>query len=153
MPRLEEQIAIARASSDLFRLCHDVDRRAEWDERVARVEILTPKPVRSGTVVRTDMVPPVGSVFSWEGEYTSYSFPSGSKVEVLDAAPSSYFVLGSEEWRFDSSGTGTLFTVIWDYKARGILGRITDALVGRNGTRRAIKHSLANLKRLAESEA
>jgi hypothetical protein len=103
-------------------------------------------------VVRTDTVPAIGGVFSWEGEYTGYSFPSSSKVEVVDAAPSSYFVTGSEEWRFDSSGTGTLFTLIWDYKPRGILGRIADALVGRGSNRRAIKQSLANLKRLAESE-
>ena len=153
MPRLEEQIAIARAASDLFRLCHDVERRPEWDSRVAGVQILTPQPLRRGTVVRTDMIPAIGGVFSWEGEYTSYSFPSGSKVEVLDAAPSSYFVTGSEAWRFASSGAGTLFTLVWDYRPRGILGRIADALVGRASHRRAIKQSLAHLKRLAESEA
>ena len=152
MPRLEEQIAIARASTDLFRLCHDVDRRAEWDRRVARVQVLTPKPLRSGAVVRIDMYPAMGSVFSWEGEYTSYSFPSSSKLEVIDAAPSSYFLAGSEEWRFDSSGTGTTFTLIWDYKPRGIVGRITDALLGRSGIRRAIRQSLAELRRLAEAE-
>jgi len=152
MPRLEEQITIARAAADLFRLCHDVDRRPEWDSRVAGVQILTPQPLRRGAVVRTDTIPAIGGVFSWEGEYTSYSFPSRSKVEVLDAAPSSTFVTGSEAWRFDSSGTSTLFTLIWDYKPRGILGRISDALVGRGSNRRAIKQSLANLKRLAESE-
>ena len=152
MPRLEERIGIARHPSDVFRLCHDWDRRAEWDERVMSVQVLTPKPIRSGTVVRFDTRPAVGNVFSWEGEFVDYSFPSSSRVEVIDAAPSSYFVTGSEEWRLEPSGTGTLFTLTWDYKPRGLLGRIANALMRRGTTRRAIKQSLENLKELAEAE-
>jgi hypothetical protein len=153
MPRLVEQIEIARRPTDIFRLCHDVDRRAEWDERVTRVQVLTPKPIRSGSVVRIDMRATTGSVFGWEGEFVDYSFPSSSRVEVIDAAPSSYFVAGSEAWLLQTSGAGTLFTLTWDYQPRGLIGRVVDALIGRGTTRRAIKQSLENLKELAEAEA
>jgi hypothetical protein len=71
---------------------------------------------------------------------------------VIDAAPSSYFVTGSEEWRFETSNAGTLFTLTWDYRPRGLIGRVADALVRRGTTRRAIKRSLENLKALAEAE-
>jgi hypothetical protein len=104
-------------------------------------------------VVRIDVRPPIGSVFSWEGEFADYSFPSSSRVEVIDAAPSSYFVTGSEEWRLETSNTGTLFTMTWDYRPRGLIGGIADALMGRGTTRRAIQQSLENLKELAEAEA
>ncbi|MGD8968831.1 MAG: SRPBCC family protein [Anaerolineae bacterium] len=152
MPRLVEQIEVARRPIDLFRLCHDVDRRAEWDERVTRVQVLTRRPVRSGSVVRVDTRPPAGSVFSWEGEVVDYSFPGSSRVEVIDAAPSSYFVTGSEEWRFETSNTGTLFTLTWDYQPGGLIGRVADVLIRRGNIRRAIKQSLENLKALAEAE-
>jgi hypothetical protein len=99
------------------------------------------------------MRPAVGSVFSWEGEFTDYSFPRSSRVEVIDSAPSSYFITGSEEWRLETSNTGTLFTLTWEYGPRGLIGRIVDALIGRGATRRAIQQSLRNLKELAEAEA
>ena len=152
MPRLVEQIQIARRPPDTFRLCHDLDRRAEWDERVTRVEVLTPKPVRRGSVVRIDMRPAMGSVFSWEGEFVDYTFPSSSKLEVIDTAPSSYFVAGREAWRLETSGRGTLLTLIWEYRPRGLIGRIVDALMRRGSIRRAIKQSLKNLKAVAEAE-
>jgi hypothetical protein len=151
MPRFEEQINIARRPTDVFRLCHDIARRAEWDERVTRAQILTQKPIRRGTVVRIDTRPAIGGVFSWEGEFVDYSFPGSSRVEVIDAAPSSYFVAGSEEWHFESSGRGTLFTLTWDYRPRGLIGRIADALMRRSSIHRAIKQSLENLKRMAEA--
>lgn len=152
MPRLVEQIQIARRPADVFRFCHDLERRAEWDERVTRAEVLTPRPVRRGSVVRVDMNPARGSVFSWEGEFVDYSFPSSSRLEVIDTAPSGYFVAGSEAWRLETSATGTLFTLSWDYVPRGLVGRIVDALVRRGSVRRAIKQSLENLKAMAEAE-
>jgi len=151
MPRLEEQITIARRPSDVFRLCHDMDLRAEWDERVTDVQILTHKPIRTGTVVRVDTHPAVGTLFSWEGEFVDHSFPSSSRLEVIDAAPSSYFAAGFEEWRFETSGAGTLVKLTWDYQPRGLIGRIVDALMRRGKTHRAIKQSLENLKELAEA--
>jgi hypothetical protein len=93
----------------------------------------------------------MGAVFSWEGEFVTYSFPSNSTLEVIDTAPSSYFVAGSEEWHFERSGPGTLFTLIWDYRPRGIIGRLADALVRRGSIRRAIRQSLKNLKEMAEA--
>jgi uncharacterized protein YndB with AHSA1/START domain len=152
MPRLKEQIEIARCPTEVFRLCHDVDRRPEWDERLMRIQVLTPKPVRSGTVVRIDTQLATGKVFSWEGELVDYSFPSRSTVEVIDAAPSSYFVTGSEEWRLETSNGGTVFTLAWDYSPRGLIGRIVDVLMRRGTIRRAIRQSLENLKELAETE-
>jgi uncharacterized membrane protein len=151
MPRLQEQIDIERFPTDLFRFCHDVDHWAEWDERVTRVQILTHKPIRRGTMVRIDTQLTAGNVFSWEAEFVDYSFPDRSRIEVIDAAPSSYFVAGSEEWRFESSAKGTRFTLTWDYRPRGLIGRIADALVWRGSTRRAIRQSLANLKVIAEA--
>ncbi|MGD8245016.1 MAG: SRPBCC family protein [Anaerolineae bacterium] len=153
MPRMEEQIDIATRPADVFRLCHDMDRRAEWDERVSDVQILTHKPIRSGTVVRIDTHPAMGTVFSWEGSFVDYSLPSSSRLEVIDAAPSSYFVTGTEGWRFEASDTGTLVTLVWDYRPRGIIGRLLDPLVRRGATRRAIRQSLENLKAMAEATA
>jgi hypothetical protein len=149
---LVEQISIARRPTYVFRFCHDVDRRAEWDKRVTHVQILTHKPIRRGTMVRIDTHPAVGPLFSWEGEFVEYSFPSNSTLKVIDAAPSSYFVAGSEEWHFESSRTGTLFTLAWDYRPRGLLGRLVDVLIRRARTRRAIKESLKNLRRMAEAK-
>ena len=152
MPSIEAQIEIAARASDVFRFCHDVDRRPDWDVRISRVNLLSPKPIRRGTVVRIDTDPASGGpVFSWEAEFVEYHYPSSSKLKVIDAAPSSYFVDGTEQWRFSRSGSGTTATVTWDYQPRGILGRITD-LFRRRTIRQAIRQSLENLKQALEAE-
>ncbi len=154
MPRIEGSLAIPGSPSTVFRFCHDMDRRANWDERVDRVKVITPKPIRTGTVIRVDTPPPRGGpVFSWEGEFVTYSYPSRSRLVVMDAAPSSYFADGSEEWRFSGSGEGTRVRVVWEYKPRGLLGRIRDALGGRRATRRAVNDSLANLEVALQAQA
>jgi hypothetical protein len=48
-------------------------------------------------------------------------------------------------------GGGTRFTLVWDYKPRGVLARLADVLGGRASARRAIRHSLANLKDMIEA--
>jgi len=146
MARIEEQIEIAAGATTVFRFCHDVDRRPEWDERVLRAKVLTPKPIRRGTVIRFDTRPPMGDVFSWDGEVVDYSYPSSSRLEVTDVAPSSSFVTGTESWRFAASGGTTRVTFVWDYQPRGIVGRVLDLLVRQRATRRAIRTSLKNLK-------
>ncbi len=154
MPRIEGSIDVPGPPSSVFRFCHEMDRRAEWDERVARVKVLTPRPIRTGTVIRVDTPSPRGGpVFSWEGEFVTYSYPSRSKLVVLDAAPSSYFAEGSEEWSFARSGEGTRVRVAWEYEPRGLLRRISDALIGRRSTRGAVNESLANLRRTLQAEA
>lgn len=154
MPRIEGDIDVRGRPSGAFRICHDMDRRPDWDERVTRAKIITPKPVRTGTVIRLDTPPPRGGpVFSWEGEFATYSYPSSSKLVVIDAAPSSYFADGSEEWSFSPSNSGTRVSLVWEYQPRGILGRITDAFVTRRSVRRAIDRSLENLHRALQDEA
>lgn len=154
MPRIEVNIDVPGPPSSVFRFCHDVDRRAEWDERVDRVKVITPRPIRTGTVIRVDTPPPRGGpVFSWEGEFVSYSCPSRSRLIVIDAAPSSYFADGSEEWSFSRSGDGTRIRVVWEYEPRGLLGRIRDALGGCRATRGAVNESLTNLERTLEAQA
>ena len=115
------------------------------------MELLTSGPVRSGTLIRVDAARSGSYAFSWDGEYESYHFPSSSRVRVLDAAPSSPFVRGTETWEFISVAGGTRLAVTWDYATRGFLGRVADALVRRGATRRAIRRSLNNLKTLVES--
>jgi uncharacterized protein YndB with AHSA1/START domain len=153
MPSIRKQVHIEARPTSVFRFCHDPDRRPEWDERVSRMKILTPKPIRRGTVVRVDAQPPAGDVFSWEGEFKEYHFPSSSRLEVIDVAPSSHFVEASEEWDFRRSDNGTDLTVLWEYRPRGILGRLLDAAVRRSSTARAIAQSLENLKSIVEDEA
>ncbi|RLC71336.1 MAG: hypothetical protein DRI81_17885, partial [Chloroflexi bacterium] len=87
---------------------------------------------------------------SWEAEYVGFQFPSRSELRVIDAAPSSWFSAGSEEWQFKSVDRGVRFTLTWDYRPRGFLGRILDYLGRRASMQRAIKRSLANLKTMAE---
>jgi hypothetical protein len=153
MPRIEEQIEIAAARVDVFRFCHDVSRWSTWDEQVTGVELLTPRPVRQGTLVRVDSTQG-GTLFSWDGEYISFQMPQGSKVRVIDVAASSPFRKGSiVSWQFDSVGTGTRFTWIWDYEPRGFLARLADMLGKRASTQRAIQRSLGALKELVESGA
>jgi uncharacterized membrane protein len=150
MPRIEEQIDIAVARADVFRFCHDVNRRPEWDEQVEHMELLTPRPIRQGTLLRIDAKG--GPVFTWDAEYVGYQFPSGSRVRVLDAASSSPFGRGSEvSWEFESVGSGTRLTWVWDYRPNGIIARIVDVLGRRVATQRAIKRSLANLKEMIEA--
>ncbi len=154
MPRIEADIDVPGRPSGVFRFCHEMNRRVEWDERVSRVRILTPKPVRTGAVIRVDTPSPRGGpVFSWEGEFVAYNYPSSSKLVVIDAAPSSYFAEGSEEWSFSQSDSGTKVSLVWQYQPRGILGRITDALVTRRSVRRAIDQSLENLHRAFQEQA
>jgi hypothetical protein len=151
MARIEEQIEVAAAPADVFRFCHDVVRRPEWDERVTHVKLLTSPPVRQGTLLRIDAGRSGKFLFSWDAEYAEFQFPSGSTLRVLDAAPSSPFGAGSERWRFSPVGGGTRFTLVWDYKPRGVLARLADVLGGRASARRAIRHSLANLKDMIEA--
>lgn len=152
MPRIEETIEIAAARADVFRLCHDITRRAEWDEQVVRVEMLSSRPVRSGTLLRIDAKYGNMAVFTWDAEYAEFHMPSNSRMRVLDAAPSSPFAKGSElSWEFEQVGSGTRLTWVWDYKSQGFINRIMDVLGRRAATQRAIKRSLINLKHLIES--
>jgi len=152
MPAIHKHIQIEARPTGVFRFCHDMNRRPDWDERVTRAKVLTPKPIRRGTVVRMDTKPPMGDVFSWEGEFVEFHFPSSSRIEVIDVAPSSHFVDGSEKWVFQRSGDGTELSLVWEYRPRGILGRLLDLLVRRRTIRRAIGESLENLKEMIEAE-
>jgi hypothetical protein len=146
MARIEESIEIAAAPTTVFRFCHDLERRPDWDERVVGVEMLTPAPLRRGSLIRVDAGRAGQFLFSWDAEYTDYQFLSGSTLRVIDAAPSSPFKTGAETWQFSQSSGGTRFTLTWDYQPRGIIARIGDALGRRAATRRAIRRSLSNLQ-------
>lgn len=151
MARIEAHIEIAAAPASVFRFCHDVARRPDWDERVVRVELLTSAPVRRGTLLRIDAGRSGKFLFSWDAEYAEFQFPSSSMLRVLDAAPSSPFGAGSESWQFSSAGGGTRFTLAWEYQPRGLLSRLADLLGGRASTQRAIRRSLTNLRRVIEA--
>jgi len=151
MTRIAENIEIAASSTVVFRFCHDVARRSEWDERVVSVELLTSMPIRRGALLRIDARHAARPVFTWDAEYVEFQFPSSSRVRVVDAAPSSLFETGSEKWQFDSVGSATRFTLVWEYKPRGFLGGFLDKLRRRSVVRQAIKHSLVNLKEMVEA--
>jgi hypothetical protein len=151
MPVIEDHVDIAAAPADVFRFCHDIATRPDWDERVKRVELLSRAPIRGGTLIQVDAASSGRYAFTWDGEYESFHFPRDSAVRVLDAAPSSPFVGGTEKWEFSSAAGGTRFSLTWDYETRGFLGRIVDLLGRRAATRGAIKRSLASLKGLIEN--
>jgi len=151
MPRIKEQIEIAAARTDVFRFCHDITRRTEWDEQVAQIELLTPRPIRSGTLLRVDAKYERGAVFTWDAEYIEYHIPQNSRMRVIDAASSSPFATESQvSWEFESVGASTRFTWVWDYKSNGIIARIIDTLGRRAATQRAIRRSLVKLKKIIE---
>jgi uncharacterized membrane protein len=153
MPRIEEQIEVSVARPEVFKFCHDVKQRPEWDEQVDNIEILSSGPIRQGTLVRVD-ARQGSSLFSWDAEVSAYTFLQSSHVRVLDAAKTSPFGRGSETiWEFESVGSGTRMTWIWDYKPNGFMSRIMDGLGRRSSTRRAIKRSLANMKSMMEAGA
>lgn len=150
MPKIEERIDIDARQAEVFRFCHDAKKRPDWDEQVTRVELLTPAPIRQGTLLRVDATSG-GALFTWDGEVTSYQFPSRSQVRVMDAASTSPFARGSHlTWELGSAGTATRFTWVWEYQTRGLIPRVKDALGGRASTQRAIRNSLKNLKDLME---
>jgi hypothetical protein len=151
MARIEEQIEIAASSTDVFRLCHDIAQRALWDERVGRIELITPAPIRQGTLIQVD-AHRGSTVFGWEGEYAEFKYPLNSTVKVLDAAPSSPFKAGKEQWTFNKAGGTTRLTVVWEYEPRNIIFRILDVLGRRTAARNAIRRSLSNLKQMLEAE-
>ncbi len=151
MPRIEESIQIAAPPTTVFKICHDLARWAEWDERVVGVKLLSPKPVRRGTLVSVDAGRSGRFLYSWDAEYVDFQFPQDLTLRVVDAAPSSPFNAGTEKWQCTAAGGGTRFTLTWDYQPRNVVARILDALGRRGATRRAIQHSLANLKTLAEA--
>ncbi len=151
MPRLEEQIEISVARPQLFKFCHDAKKRPEWDEQIERMEILSPGPLRQGVLIRVD-ARQGNSVFSWDGEVSTYQFPQRSRMQILDPAKTSPFGRGSEFiWDFDAMGSDTKVTWVWDYKPNGFIARILDALGRQIAIRRTMKRSLANLKEMAES--
>lgn len=152
MPRIEEQIEINVARADAFRFCHDLKHRSEWDEQVEAIELLTPKPIRQGTLFRVDAKDGGGSIFSWDAEVISHQLPSKSTVRIIDAAKTSPFARGSEmSWEFSSTGGSTRLKWVWDYKPNGFIASIMDKLGKRSARQRAIRKSLTNLKELLES--
>jgi hypothetical protein len=152
VPRIEERIDIAANQSDVFRFCHNIAVRPEWDEQVTHIEVLSHPLIRSGTLLRIDGRHAGGAVFTWDAEVVSYHFPQGSKIRVLDVAASSPFAPGSEiSWEFSSVGGSTRLTWVWSYQPKGILARISNSLGGGASARRAIKNSLSNLKTMMES--
>ena len=151
MPRIEERVEIAAPTSTVFRICHDAAKRPEWDERMRRMELITPAPIRQGTLFQVDAVAPSGSVFGWEGEYAEFKYPMSATLKVLDAAPSSPFKSGTEEWQYGAVSGHTHLTLVWEYQPRNIILRVVDAVAGRAMTHRAIRRSLINLKEMVEN--
>jgi len=152
MPEISEYIDIAAPRADVFRFCHHLPSWPEWDEQVAHVEMLTPKPLRRGTLLRVDASPNRGPVFSWDAEVVDYQLPTSSSLRALDTAASSPFAKGSVlSWQFSTVSGGTRFVWTWDYKPRGIIAKIMDWLGRRRATHQAIKQSLTNVKELIES--
>jgi hypothetical protein len=150
MPRIEERIKIAAPTSTVFHACHDAAKRPEWDERMKRMELITPAPIRQGTLFQVDATSSSGAVFGWEGEFSEYRYPMNATLKVLDAAPSSPFKAGTEAWQYSAMGGSTDLTVVWEYQPRNIITRIVDAVGGRALTRQALRRSLANLKKMVE---
>ncbi len=152
MPRIEEQIDINTARADVFRFCYDFNRWPEWNEQVSHVELLSPKPIRAGMLLRIDAQHGSSAVFSWEAEIISYHTPSGSTIQALDTASSSPFAAGSKLiWEFSSVNGRARLSWVWDYETRGFVSSIKNKLGGQNTTRKAIKQSLINLKTLLEA--
>jgi hypothetical protein len=151
MSRIEEHIEIAAAPSSVFRFCHDITRWTQWNERVVSVEMLSPRPLRRGTLLSIDAGRGGRYLFSWDAEYVEFQFPQQSVLRVVDAAPSSPFKAGTESWQCNSASGGTRFTLVWDYQPRNWIARIADALGRRAATRRDIRRSLTNLKKLIET--
>lgn len=153
MPKIEESIDIAAPRVDVFRFCHDISNRPEWDEQVEHVELLSPAPVRSGTLIRVDGSLGRGSVFTWDAEYVSLQLPNGSRLRVIDAARTCPFRAGSElNWEFESvDGRMTRVIWKWNYRPQGFIAGILDSLGRRASTQKAIRRSLGNLKELVES--
>jgi hypothetical protein len=152
MPHIEESIEIIAPRADVFRFCHDLARRSAWDEQVANIELLTPRPLRRGTLLRFDAK--LGnSVFSWDAEYVDFEHLSSSRLRAIDTAPTCPFAAGSElSWQFSFSGNSTRLNWVWDYKPRGFIANILDILGRRAATQRSIQRSLNNLKKLIESK-
>lgn len=149
MSRIEESMEIPAARSDLFRFCHDIDKRPQWDGRVVRIKLLSPGSVRRGAMLSIDAGRGGEYSYTWDGEYAEYQYLSRSKLRVMDAAPSAPFKSGSETWTFSSTGVGsTRFKILWTYEPRGVINRVLDALFRRAVTRRAIRGSLANLRKM-----
>ena len=151
MARIKAYIDIAAPRADVFRFCHNLDQRPHWDERVVGTEMITPAPIRRGSLVRIDAGRGGDFDFTWDGEYTEYSLPRRSTLIVLDAAPSSPFKSGTEIWEFTKVETGTRLSLTWEYQPSGLRASISDVLGRRSNTRRAIQRSLKNLKSLVEA--
>jgi hypothetical protein len=150
MPRIEERIEIAAPTSTVFRACHDADKRPEWDVRMRRMELITPAPIRQGTLFQVDATSSGGTVFGWEGEFSEYKYPMNATLKVLDAAPSSPFKAGTEAWQYSAMRGITSLTVVWDYQPRNFIARIIDIVASRAFTRQALRRSLTNLKKMVE---
>lgn len=152
MARIKESVEIAAAPTTVFRFCHDMAQRPEWDERVIAAKLITPAPLRRGSLIRIDAGRSGAFHFTWEAEYMRYQFPSGSTVKAYDVASSSPFKAGTEQWAFDKIGDGTRLTLTWEYKPRSLLARLMDFIMRRTATRHAIQRSLQKLKTLIEAE-
>ncbi len=151
MPNIEESIEIAVSPAIVFKLCHDVPRWPEWNDRVVGVELLSSNVIRRGTLLSVDAGRANKFSFSWDAECTEYQFPRALTLRVINAAPSSPFKAGSESWTFDSVGGGTRVTLLWEYEHRNWLTRIADMFGRRTATRNSIQRSLVDLKALVEA--
>jgi uncharacterized membrane protein len=151
MARIQESIEIAAPATTVFRHCHDLDRWPGWDERVVGAKLITPPPLRRGSLVRIDAARSGRYAYTWDAEYVDYQLPRGSTLKVIDAAPGSPFESGTESWELSQTGNGTRFTLTWVYQPRGLLARIADALGRRLMTRRTIRRSLQHLKATIEA--
>jgi ribosome-associated toxin RatA of RatAB toxin-antitoxin module len=152
MARIEQSVEIAAAPTTVFRFCHDLARRPEWDERVVAAKLITPAPLRRGSLIRIDAGRSGAFDFTWEAEYVRYQFPSSSTIKAYDVAPSSPFKSSTEKWDFSKTGDGTRMTLVWEYKPRSLIARLLDFVMRRAGNRHAVQRSLQHLKTLMEAE-
>jgi hypothetical protein len=153
MARIDADIHIAAPVEAVWSYVQDFSRRGEWDVRVVASQLLTPGDPQPGSRAEYRLRSLPGTTLTLTARFTSLVPCSHSGI-VFENLPWWQLVESAAgAWRFIPDENGTWFRSTFRYRLKlGRLGEWLDATLFRKQLQRETAASLANLKRLVETD-
>ena len=148
--RIERETHIEVPREFLWELIQEPTRRTEWDARLTRIDVLTPRPIARDTRVRTTY-----GVLGWtEIQYTSWQPVSRSAVKSTAMSPGNPMKSLVGSWNFfpHEDGTTTWKTQLVIRCSGGPFAPLLERFMVGPLMAVLTRLSARNLKRLAEAE-
>ena len=143
MPRIEESVDIKRPAERVFAYTTDAKNWPKWQSTIPGAEQTSPGPVGVGTTFK-GTIRMMGLGMKWTARATEYE-PNRRFGKAITCGS----ITNEQHNTYEPADGGTRFTIVYDMKVSGPMKLLSPMIVG--ATRKALKETLDNLKRLLEA--